>query len=435
MGTLKRNVAGAAVALGIALAGVSLADSMEHPRATPVTALSESAIRERDIEFYQARVVRDPRSARDFTQLAALHLQRARATADNYDLKQAEENARRSLALRTGRNAEAFGVLASSLLSQHRFAEALDVSRALLAEDSTSVAARGLLGENLFELGQYDEAGRILGSLLTYNNDPGIAPRLARWAELHGRPEEARRLLRTAKDVAERRHGMPKEQLAWFHLRLGDLAFRYGHLREAEDELRGGLTIEPEDARLLGAMARLAAGRGNWHRAADYGERAIARALDPATLGLLHDAYAVMGDPTKSQEYYHAMELSVLRQPGPFHRAWSLFLLDHEREVPRVLAKVQQELESRKDIYGYDLVAWALHRSDRDQEAREPMRQALALGTRDAMLFYHAGMIERALGDTNAARQHLSAALAINPYWDPFHPAEARAALDSLSGR
>ena len=63
------------------------------------------------------------------------------------------------------------------------------------------------------------------------------------------------------------------------------------------------------------------------------------------------------------------------------------------------------------------------------------MTQALALGTRDAMLFYHAGMIERALGNAEAARKHLESALETNPYWDPFHPAEARAVLDSLSHR
>jgi hypothetical protein len=140
-----------------------------------------------------------------------------------------------------------------------------------------------------------------------------------------------------------------------------------------------------------------------------------------------------MGDAPKADEYYRAMALSVLRQPGPFHRAWSLFLLDHGREIPRVLAKVEDELGTRKDIYGYDLMAWALHRSGRDTEAQAAMTHALMLGTRDAMLFYHAGMIERALGNTMAARRYLDSALETNPYWDAFHPAEARAVLDSLS--
>ena len=112
-------------------------------------------------------------------------------------------------------------------MAQHRFAEALDVGRELLALDSTSVAARGLVAETELELGRYDEAGRLFGQLATYEGDIGVAPRLARWDELHGRPEEARRLLRLARDEAGRRHAMPKEQIAWFHLRLGDLALGY----------------------------------------------------------------------------------------------------------------------------------------------------------------------------------------------------------------
>ena len=127
------------------------------------------------------------------------------------------------------------------------------------------------------------------------------------------------------------------------------------------------------------------------------------------------------------------MAVAVLRQPGPYHRAWSLFLLDHDREVPRVLGNVEAELRTRRDIYGYDLLAWALHKSGRDAEARAPMARALSLGTRDAMLYFHAGMIDRSLGDTTSARVRLETALAINPSWHPSQPAEARAALDSLA--
>jgi cytochrome c-type biogenesis protein CcmH/NrfG len=50
-------------------------------------------------------------------------------------------------------------------MAQHRFSDAVDVTRRLLADDSTSVAARSLLAESQLELGQYDEAGRTLGSL------------------------------------------------------------------------------------------------------------------------------------------------------------------------------------------------------------------------------------------------------------------------------
>jgi tetratricopeptide (TPR) repeat protein len=318
-------------------------------------------------------------------------------------------------------------------MGQHRFAEAHDAALELLRTDSTSVATRGMVAEAAMELGRYDEAARLFGMLETYQADLGTAPRLARWAELRGRPDEARRLLRQALDDAARRHGMPREQLAWFHLRLGDLALRTGHLSEAQHELDAGLAILPGDYRSLGTLARLEAVRHQWRRAVETGELAVSHALDPATLGLLSDAWGALGDSARANEYDRAMALSVLRQPGAYHRAWSLHLLDHGRDVATVLGNVRHELETRRDIYGYDLLAWALHGSGRDQDARAPMARALALGTQDAMLHYHAGMIDLATGDTAAARSHLERALAINPSWHPTQPARARAVLDSLS--
>jgi Flp pilus assembly protein TadD len=98
-----------------------------------------------------------------------------------------------------------------------------------------------------------------------------------------------------------------------------------------------------------------------------------------------------------------------------------------------VLQKVREELATRRDVYGYDLLAWALHQSGRDADALAPMRRALSLGTRDAMLYYHAGVIELAAGDSTAARSSLASALAINPFWHPTQPATARALLDSLA--
>jgi tetratricopeptide (TPR) repeat protein len=421
----------AVAAVLLAAAGLVTAPGRSSaPRSAP--APSPARIRELDIAFYQARTVRDPRSARDFTQLAALYLQRARETADNADLERAETTARHSLGLRRGRNDEAVGVLASSLMGEHRFAEAHDVALELLGADSTSVAARGMVAEAAMELGRYDEAAHLFGMLASYQADLGTAPRLARWAELRGRPDEARRLLRQALETAQRRHGLPREQLAWFHLRLGDLALRTGHLHEAARELDAGLAIRPGDYRLLGAQARLEAARHHWRRAAEAGELAISHALDPATLGLLSDVWRAQGDSSKASEFDRAMALSVLRQPGAYHRAWSLYLLDHDRDVAAVLGNVRHELESRKDIYGYDLLAWALHTAGRDQEARAPMARALALGTQDAMLFYHAGMIELAVGDSAAARARLERALAINPYWHPTQPARVRTLLDTL---
>ena len=49
------------------------------------------------------------------------------------------------------------------------------------------------------------------------------------------------------------------------------------------------------------------------------------------------------------------------------------------------------------------------------------------------MLFFHAGMIALALGDSSLARARLERALAINPAWHPSQPARVRDLLDTLS--
>jgi tetratricopeptide (TPR) repeat protein len=312
----------------------------------------------------------------------------------------AEQTARASLGLRTQRNGSAFVVLSSALLAQHRFTEARDAARRLVAVEPDVDAYRAMLGETCLELGDYVAAGAAFESISSSGRRSlAVAPRLARWAEIRGDTASARTILRDAVKAADRLPDMPREQAAWFHLRLADLDMRQGRERGAERELRDGLAIHPGDHRLLAAMARLAAARHDWREAITYGDSAITIVLDPATLGVVSDAYAALGDSAKSDEYAAAMEVAVGQQMGAYHRAWSLFLLDHGRRVPEVLAAAQSELVGRRDIQGYDLLAWALYKSGRPREALAPMAAALAQGTHDPTLLYHARMIARASRD------------------------------------
>ncbi len=358
--------------------------------------LAEPEIRERDIEFYQARVERDPDGALDRMRLASLYLQRARERGSDTDLSRAEAAARASLARRRAHNGSALAVLSGALLAQHRFVEARDAAGELAALEPESPAAQALLGEARLELGEYAEARRIFTALQSRRHDPAVAPRLARWHELEGRVEEADRLLRDARERALALHALPREQRAWFHLRVGDLALRYGRLGEAKAALEAGLAESPGDHPLLAARARLAAARGDWRGAIAYGDRALAVAFDPATLGLLADAHLALGDTAAAAEHERVMDVALLGQTGPFHRAWSLHLLERGRHVPQVLARAEAELRSRRDVYGWDVYAWALCKAGRPAAAAAAMDSARAVGTRDPLLERHARGINAA---------------------------------------
>ena len=418
----KRDVARAAQAS----AAASASDSLP----------AESEIRDRDIAFYEHRAAEDTLSASDRSQLAILYMDRARATGAFTDYQRAERLARRSIALRTEHNGQTFGLLAAALLARHDFTGALKVARMADSVDPGVPAHVALLGEIELETGDYAAANAHFSSIRLDRDQFTIAARVARWRELTGHADAARRLLHAAVAKVARRDDLPREQVSWFYYRLGELELRTGHLDSAEVSYRRGLAIFPADYRILGGLARLSAARGDWEHAVDFGNQAIAIQLDPATLGTISEAYGALGDTAQAAQYSRAMTASALKQPGPIHRAWGLFLLDHgnKADVKRVLAKTRIEMRDRRDVYGYDLLAWALHKRGRNAEARAAMNHALSQNTEDAQLFYHAGMIERALGNDGQARIHLDRALGLNPQFSATQASVARAALVSLGG-
>ena len=66
-------------------------------------------------------------------------------------------------------------------------------------------------------------------------------------------------------------------------------------------------------------------------------------------------------------------------------------------------------------------------------EAQAAIKDAIKLGTRDAKLLYHAGMIARFAGDKTSARDYLKRALALNPQVDPLQSIIARKSLRQLN--
>ncbi|MGI9189684.1 MAG: tetratricopeptide repeat protein [Longimicrobiaceae bacterium] len=410
-------------------------DTVRSLKAAPaMSAREEGEHREEQIRFFDVRASRDSTSALDRAWLAKLYLQRSRATGGYDDVLRAERYARESLSLLDEHNTGSRYVLAVALLDQHRFVEAHAAARDLVEREPEPPANRALLAKTQMELGRYDDARVTFRSLEPARYDLAVMPDLARWEELTGHGDQARELLERARDEALRRTGLTPGQRLVFHFLLADFELRAGRFGAAERELRTALAEVPGDARLLSEMARLEALRHDWRAAIRYGEAAIAARLDPATLGVMSDAYAALGDSAGAAEYAEAMQTAVRSQQQGFHREWGLFLLDHGGNAEDVRSQAEQDLRSRKDIYGYDLLAWALHKQGRNAEARRAMQRALRLGTDDALLFYHAGMIDHALGADERAARELRRALELNPRFHPTHPATARKVLDSLEG-
>ena len=425
------------IAIGaVAFGGAAFAFGRPHKvtAAPTAPAKSESEIRSLNIAFYEQRIAEDSFSAADRSSLAALYLQRARETGSYPDYERAAQLAERSLALRTSHNAGTYVLLTSALLAKHDFTAALRTARTLYASDSTDASHAALLAEVELEVGDYDSAAAHFATVSGDADKPSIAARLARWYEVTGRLHKAQAILRQSTARMARSSDVPREQLAWFHYRLGELYFRAGQHREADSSFHRALAVLPRDYRALGGLTRLSAATGDWNEVLDYGSRAIAVQLDPATLGAMSDAYAALGDTAQARSFADAMAVAALSQPGAIHRAWGLFLLDHDRDVARVLRDARTDIATRRDVYGYDLLAWASYKSGRINDARTAATAALSQGTEDATLFYHAGMIAAAAGDSTSARSLIAKALELNPLFSPTQAAVARRMLAPLGG-
>jgi tetratricopeptide (TPR) repeat protein len=249
------------------------------------------------------------------------------------------------------------------------------------------------------------------GSLPALRADLGIAPRFARWAELTGQTGAARRILREAREDAARRPDLTTEQRAWFGLRLADLELRHGNLRAAKRVISESLREAPDDWRLILARARLEAANGSWQRAARSAEEVIATVPSPDAFALLAVAQRVLGNTSEAEALELALAGIVTSQSGTLHRSWAMTLLDRGQNVGEVTAAAATDTLVRHDVHTLDLLAWSLHRAGRSAEALPLMRRAIAMGSVEPALRYHAGAIEFAAGDRTIARQHFTIAL------------------------
>jgi tetratricopeptide (TPR) repeat protein len=94
------------------------------------------------------------------------------------------------------------------------------------------------------------------------------------------------------------------------------------------------------------------------------------------------------------------------------------------------LARAKREYDRRPDnIDAQDTYAWALYKNGRAAEAIPYIEKATRLGSLNAPVHYHAGMIYQAAGNRAKASAELKAALKASPYLTPLYLGSAKTAL------
>ncbi len=430
--------------LGIAvvvLAGLGIVFGLRaiSKRATPTqssgqesTPLDQRATpADRQIRAAQGLIERAPKSPMGYNLLATAYMQKSRETGDFGYYARAEAAIKRSFEVAPN-NQDAVRLQAYLLLSYHRFSEALEVSRRAVQLNPKDYEAYGALTDALVELGQYEEARKTVQMMLDLRPYTASYARASYLRSLYGDTEGAIEAMRLAAESAS--PGDP-ESIAWCRVHLGDELMNAGRLKEAEHQYDWALFSFPDYYLALAAKARARLAAGDTDSAVAFYKQAQERVPMPDTAIALGDLYTKLGRSDEAKRQYDLVEFieRTSAAGSTYSRQLALFYADREIKLDDALAIARKERETRSDIYTCDALAWSLYKKGELAEAKKSIDEALRLGTRDARINFHAGMIYQALGERSNATKHLQLALKINPSFDVLQADVARQTLRTIT--
>lgn len=388
---------------------------------------------DRQILAAQQFIKRAPAQAKGYNQLCAAFLQKTRETNNAEFSGRAAAALKRSLELDPkveDSNFDALKLQTLLLLNQHRFSEALSHARRAATLRPQNYQVYGLLTDALVELGDYPAAVEAVDRMAALRPSPGSHTRISYLRALHGQTEPALEAMRQALQMT-----LPAdaEATAWTRVHLGQELARAGRWGEAEREFDIALEVMPDYHLAFSAKGAARAARGDLPGALNFYQRALERVPAIDTAARLGDLYAKLGRIEEAQRQYALSETIARASGGGEPHQLALFWADHDLKLDEALALAKQERAARSDIYTCDLLAWCLYKKGQLPAARAAMTEALRLGTRDARLYYHAGMIHRGAGEREQAVKYLQLALATNAAFDVRQAELAKQALKELT--
>jgi tetratricopeptide (TPR) repeat protein len=382
------------------------------------------------ITYYQQLLTRNPRNSKAYYGLGDAMIRKARETGDPDYFNRAEEALKRSLEI-APKNAGIMRHLAFVFYSRHEFDAAAAQARKAIEMEPTDGDSYGILGDALLEVGRYDDAKLAYRKMMELENSLYSRSRLAGLKSVQG--DTAGSIVELEQAVAiGKATRQPAESIAWVEWQLGSDHFALGNLSEAERWYQRSLQTYPDYYRALAGLAQLRVAQQRYEEAIDLYQKAIAILPMPDYAAALGDIYAKIGRPEPARQQYELVEyigrLNAINKIL-YNRELAYFYADHDMKPKEGLDLALRELDYRRDIYAYDVIAWSLYKNGQKAEASEAIEKALRLGTKDGKLFYHAGMIYNSLGAKDKAKEYLTRALSINPF---FHPVFAETAAQTL---
>lgn len=352
---------------------------------------------ERDdpIVRYQQAILRSSSPIAYLEKLGWAFVSKARRDSDPGYYRLAEQSAQ-CIEQRTPGSPEALLLKGHALHNLHRFSEAEVMARKLVEQRGLWLEY-GLLGDVLMEQGQLGEAAGAYQTMMDQRPGPQAYSRAAHLRWLRGDLAGAIKMMKmTVQAVGSR----ATEAAAWAEIRLGLYLFQSGDSENAWSHIDQALSLQHGYAPALLAAGRLHLAQGDLAEAVKALKHAARMNPLPEYQWLLIEALYANQQPDQAMK----IELQLHKKGAvEDRRTYALYLASARKHLVLAEKLARQELAKRADIFSFDAMAWALYALNRPAEALQHIERATAEGTQDARLFFHAAMINKAVGNASQA--------------------------------
>lgn len=379
------------------------------------------------LHFLEQKVAGDPVDFVAWNQLGTRHLQLLRESGELAHLAKAAKAAEQSLlAVPAADNPGGLALLTRVQLASHRFGDARKSAEQLRALTPGKPLPLLLLADACLELGDYATAAKLVDELTGTDGDSvDTEARRSRLAWICGDRAAAQQHLASALEFAQALGSRSGENVAWCHVQLGELHFRQGDWPAAERHYGAALAARPGYWAAEEHVAELRGAQGQTPEAIALYEQILARTPRPELQQALGDLYQFSGNAADAAVWHERALASYMAsvKAGDVHYLHHLsgFFAESQSKPAEALQWAKKDLALRQSISAYDALAWALYLDGQIPAAVEAVDRALATGTKDSHLLYHAGMIRMSAGDLSGGKAALQEALQVNPRYHTFH--------------
>lgn len=383
-------------------------------------------------------VKQNPDDSKSRLRLAALYIQEARVTG-NYAYYDVAAMKYINDVLRT--EPENFNALVFKSLiymSQHHFAEGLDVARRAQQINPYNGYVYGLLVDGNVEMGNYDSAVVYADKMVGVRPDLTSYSRVSYLREIYGDYDGAIKAMQLAVEA-----GAPgDEHTEWTRYQLANLYQKTGNFKKADTLYQMSLSMRPNYAYALAGLAQIAVASKDYTKAISLYQKADSVVDDISIKEELVEAYQQSGQQDKATALSKQVidELNANSQAAVANDNLGHYA---DRELAYAYLKVKDNdkaldhavMEYNRRPNNIDVnetVAWVYYCKGEYAKAVPYINVALRTHSKNPILLSRAALIYYKSGNAQLARTTIASTSLENPYITPELKAEAEKTIASL---